>query len=52
MMNKFKVFIAGDLNVFAEDEDKAVMVVEEKLRAIPKQFNVDVFAIKEILEEE
>jgi hypothetical protein len=46
-MYKYKVYIAGDMTVLADDVDKAVKIVEEQVKVIPKQFNIDVFEAEE-----
>ena len=36
-MEKFKVYISGDMTVLADDEDKAVNIVEEIIKGVPKR---------------
>ena len=51
-MNKYKVYIAGNLTVFADSEDLAVETVEKQIEYIPTKFNVEVFGVGSAGEEE
>lgn len=51
-MNKYKVFIAGHIKVFADSEDLAVQTVEQHIEYIPTKFNVEVFGVGSAGEQE
>jgi hypothetical protein len=51
-MKKFKILLAGKVNVLADTEDQAIDHAEKEIKSIHSKFNVGIFAISETKGEE
>ena len=51
-MKKYKVLITGNLYFTTDNEDKAIKYAEEKIEQLHKSYNMSIFSIAEVREEE
>ena len=50
-MKKFKVFLLGNKNYFANSEEEAIKLAEKEIQFIHPNFNMDISGVKEFDEE-
>ena len=46
-MDKFEVFLIGKRTIFATSEDEAIKNVEQELKVVHTNFNIEISGIKE-----
>jgi len=51
-MKKFKILLSGNVNYIADTENQAIEYAEQDLKHIHSKYNVGIFAISEVKEEE
>lgn len=51
-MKKFKILLAGKVNILADTEDQAIDHAEKEIKSIHSKFNAGILAIGEIRGEE
>jgi len=52
VMKKYKILLSGNLNYIADTENQAIEYAEKDIKHIHSKYNVGIFAISEVKEEE
>ena len=48
MVNKYQINVVGTQYIMTDTEEKAIELVEEKLKSISSSFNMQVFSIAQV----
>ena len=51
-MKKYKILLSGNVNYIADTENQAIEYAEEDIKHIHTKYNVGIFAISEVKEED
>ena len=52
VMNKYKILLSGNVYYIADTENQAIEYAEEDIKHIHSKYNVGIFAISEVKEED